>query len=376
VISSQATKVVCIGVSRYRREDLRLAYAADKPRALAAALTASAGCAIPVENLRLLTDDEATVESILGSIAAAAGNCTEDDILIVFFSGHGEREKDIFFLLPVEAESDRLSATAVSATQLRDALGKCQARGVLIILDCCRSAGFAENADSFFRTLGSQEFRILLSASRAGQNSYEFKSQSGTIFSRRLTEATSGNPTLGDRPGVIYFSDLFAFLQKQLAEDLETLGYPSQAQEVVFAGTYSRDPRLFILRQVTLDAIEAQTPRYSQKFVTRSRRRAVGVAATVLLLRLGFYYYYLDHSLYIATATSTIGDFEGDYVAVLAGDPHLNAFGFPHLRDTTDLPALALPNDSILAAAFGSDIYGKLSGRLSDDWNAVMAGWK
>ena len=266
MISSQATKVVCIGVSRYRREDLRLAYAADNARALAAALTASAGCAIPVENLRLLIDEEATAESILGSIASAAGTCTEDDILIVFFSGHGERERDVFFLLPEEAESDRLSATAVSATQLRDALGKCKARGVLIVLDCCRSAGFAENADSFFRTLGSQEFRILLSASRAGQNSYEFKSQNGTIFSRRLTEAISGTPVLGDQPGVIYFSDLFAFLQKQLAEDLETLGHSPEAQEVVFAGTYSRDPRLFILRQVTLDAIEAQTPRYSRKF--------------------------------------------------------------------------------------------------------------
>ena len=61
---------------------------------------------------------------------------------------------------------------------------------------------------------------------------------------------------------------------------------------------------------------------------------------------------------------------------MFAGDPHLNAFGFPHLRDTTDLPALALPNGSVIAAAFGTDIYGKLSAHLSDEWNAVMAGWK
>ena len=110
--------------------------------------------------------------------------------------------------------------------------------------------------------------------------------------------------------------------------------------------------------------------------MARSRRRALGVAIAVLTVSLGFYYYYLDHSVYIATASSTVGNFEGDYIAVFAGDPHLNAFGFPHLRDTTDLPALALPNGSVIAAAFGTDIYGKLSAHLSDEWNAVMAGWK
>ena len=52
---------------------------------------------------------------------------------------------------------------------------------------------------------------------------------------------------LEDQPGVIYFSDLFTFLQKQIAEDLETLGLPSQVQEAVFAGTYSPRDRDILL---------------------------------------------------------------------------------------------------------------------------------
>src|SRR6266404_4914311 len=34
-------------------------------------------------------------------------------------------------------------------------------RGVLLILDCCQSAGFAENAPDSFRSLGTGEYRIV-----------------------------------------------------------------------------------------------------------------------------------------------------------------------------------------------------------------------
>jgi uncharacterized caspase-like protein len=375
--SSDATKVVCVGISQYRQRSLKLSYAAANALSFAEALSVDGGCEIPAKNLALLTDELATASAIGAALAQTSKDCGPDDILLFYFSGHGERNGDTFYLLPVEADPGRLPQTGLSAQQLRDCLTGCRARGVLLILDCCRSAGFAESADTFFRTLGSEEFRILLSASRAGQNSYEFPSQSGTIFSRRLTEAILGRPVLGDQPGVLYFSDLFAYLQKQMAEDLETMGLSRSAQETVFAGTYARDPRLFILKRATLEAIEAQTPLYSRKYVERTRRRVLLGVGVALSLTLGFYYYYLDHSSYVATAKSDVSDFEGDYLAVFAGDPKFNALGFPHLKETTDIPATAISAQSPpVVARWGGDVLSKFMAALDDDWQAVVAGWQ
>lgn len=375
--SSDVTKVVCVGISRYRHRTLELSYAADNAVDFSNALSVDGGCEIPAGNVSLLIDQAASAEAIVTCLAKISKECGSNDVLIFYFSGHGERIGDTFYLLPVEADPDRVAETGVSAQQLRDCLSGCAARGVLLILDCCKSAGFAENADTFFRTLGSQDFRILLSASRAGQNSYEFPSQRGTVFSRRLTEAVLGHPVLGDQPGVLYFSDLFAHLQKQMAEDLETMGLSRRAQETIFAGTYARDPRLFILKRATLDAIEAQTPLYSRKYVERTRRRALLGVGVALCLALGFFYYYLDHSSYVATVKSGVSGFEGDYLAVFAGDPKFNALGFPHLKETTDIPAAAISEEETPAVArWGGDVLSEFLDALDDDWQAVVAGWQ
>jgi hypothetical protein len=378
MLASEALKVICIGVSEYLHKPLHLRFAAENARRLLDAFGSPKGCGVPKANVRLLLDGEANCVAVLEAVSEVASACRHEDVLVIYFSGHGEREGDKFFLLTVEADLENLAATAVEADQLRDIISTCPARGVLVILDCCKSAGLAEVAGGLFTTVGGQEFRLLLSASRAGQMSYEFEGFRGTIFSHHLARVVGGEVPIGDRPGIVYFSELFEFLADRVAEDLETIGHDRTVQETVFAGAYARDPRLFILQQVALETLDAEAPRYSRRFVRRARQRAIGLAITVLLVGAAGYYYYLDHARYLGSVTSQVDGHDGNYLAILAGDRRLNALGFPHVLRVTDIPYLAIPDlERVQLPAFSSDdeIDRLIEGALPPEWRAVLAGW-
>jgi len=221
----------------------------------------------------------------------------------------------------------------------------------------------------------------VLSASRAGQASFEFEQSAGTFFTRAIVDVLLGRVVVGDTPGIIYFSELFEFVNRQVAEDLESINQPTTLQEPVFAGTFTKDPRLFILNRLSLEHLEAATPRYSRKFLQRRIRRTLTAFAVTAALSLGLYYTYLDHSRYIWHETGVVDGREGDYLSIYAGDPNLNWLGFPHRIFTTDirvdaLPAVIRPGvGKPIVSRFGLDIEPELFKQSSLEWKSAITSW-
>ena len=382
MLAADITRVVIVGISEYDDRDLVLEFGAANARALEGALLLEEACAIPPKNVVCLCDQEASREAILRNLNAVAHHCTSEEILIFYFSGHGEYRNSDFYLLPVNA-SINSSDKAISAHDMQSALSSCKARGILMILDCCRSAGFAENAQAFFNTLAGYDFRLLLSASRVGQLSYEFRESHGTLFTRALVTTLRGEAgSVGAVPGVVYFSDLFEYIQCHIAEGLESLGQRPDVQEPVFAGTYNKDPRLFILKRQSLERIEAEVPRYSRKFVRQRIARVAGLLVGLFLLFVGLYYTYLDHSLYIWHESGIVENRKGDYLSIYAGDPRLNWLGFPHRILTTDIASDAIDRSirpgvgAPLAIHWSNDIVPLLFSQLSPQWQTAVSVWK
>jgi len=182
----------------------------------------------------------------------------------------------------------------------------------------------------------------VLSASRAGQASFEFEQSAGTFFTRAIVDVLLGRVVVGDTPGIIYFSELFEFVNRQVAEDLESINQPTTLQEPVFAGTFTKDPRLFILNRLSLEHLEAATPRYSRKFLQRRIRRTLTAFAVTAALSLGLYYTYLDHSRYIWHETGVVDGREGDYLSIYAGDPNLNWLARRHTARRRETDCLSI----------------------------------
>jgi hypothetical protein len=379
--AANKTKALIVGISRYTDVALTLGFAASNARSLADNLTLDEGCAVPKEQVRMLCDEEAHRTVILEELKAIGDRCETDDTLIFYFSGHGEKLDSTFYLLPVEANRDDLDRTAIHAEELQLALESCRAGGILFILDCCKSAGFAEEAQKFFTTLPTQEFRILLSASRSGQLSFEFSNSQGTLFTKALVDVLRGRVIVGSTPGVVYFSDLFEYVQRQIAEDLESLGHDTALQEPVFAGSFTKDPRLFILRELSLERIEAESPRYSRKFVQRRIRRLLAGVCCLTMIGLAAYYTYLDHTRYIWHEAGIVNGHEGDYVSIYAGDPRYNWLGFPHRILTTDIRVEGLPSairpgvGQPLRTRWSLDIQPLLFPQLSAEWKTAVSAW-
>lgn len=379
--AADKTKALIIGVSQYADATLTLGFAGANARSLASSLTLDQGCAIPEDQVRTLCDQDASRNAVLETLKEIADGCDADDTLIFYFSGHGEKIGSTFYLFPVDTDLRDLDRFAVRAEDLQAALGSCKANGILLILDCCKSAGFAEEAQKFLTTLPTQAYRILLSASRSGQLSFEFNNSQGTLFTKALVDVVSGRAATGATAGVVYFSDLYEYIQKQIAEDLEILGHHADLQEPVFAGSFTKDPRLFILRELSLERVEAESPRYSRKFVQRRIRRVVIGVCCFTLFGLATYYTYLDHTRYIWHDAGIVNGDEGDYLSIYAGDPRYNWLGFPHRILTTDIRVEALPSavrpgvGAPIRSQWSLDMQPLLFSQLSDEWKTAVSVW-
>lgn len=315
---SEGTRAIVVGVGDYRGSGLPDLPACPKEAAeIAAALVSPSSWAVPASQVRLIPDFEGTAEGILAAVRDAAGKATADDIVILYFAGHGQNEDGGFILRtgPREADPDR----GLSREDLAAALGETRARGVLVFLDCCGGAGFAEHAPEFFYSLADHDFRLLISASRAGQSSWELEDH-GSLFTRRLLRVLRGDERFGD-DGSIYFSDLFDYLHASVVADAKAAFGGSRLQSPVFAGSHAADPLLFLNRDLTLSQVRVRTTRITPDVL---RRRVAGSAGAVLAMALVLvagYSAFLDSHQYL--------DVRGDGIALVHGYPGLSGFGLP-----------------------------------------------
>ncbi|WP_407555465.1 caspase family protein [Streptomyces sp. Pv4-95] len=67
-----------------------------------------------------------------------------DDVLLLYYTGHGIKEGDELYLAGSDTSLDALARTALSATTLKDWLSACRSQRIVLILDCCYSGAFAE----------------------------------------------------------------------------------------------------------------------------------------------------------------------------------------------------------------------------------------
>lgn len=336
---SETMHAVVIGVSSYAGSGLHdLPACAPEARQVAVALASAHACGVPAEQVHVLLEGVASPPAIADKLATIATSCKPEDILLVYFAGHGEADEIEGFVLRTAPDVNGLSR--LSRDQIVNAISATAARGVLIILDCCGGAGLAENAPSFLQSLGGHDFRLLLSASRVGQSSWELPDK-GSLFTRRLLLALRGDAKVSGS-GQIYFRDLVDYLQAGVAEDAEAQLGNRRAQTPIVAGSLAEDPLLFLHRDLTLAQVYVRTRRITfENLRRRVAMTAGGIIGLVLLIGLG-YWAFLDSHQYL--------ELRGDNLVLVHGYPGLSGFGLPRddwtytlgPSDVTDVHAFSI----------------------------------
>lgn len=226
---------VVVGINDY--PNVRsLRFAVDDARAFHSHLVDHLG--IPEENVTLLLDEEAdltTLRSVLGTrLKNRAG---EDDMVILYFAGHGATERDVMspdgdglekYLLPHGADLEDLYASALPMREIQHVFNRIRSERLVFVVDSCYSgasggrtvsvAGLRANiSDGFLERIASGKGRVILSASGANEVSEEDEALGHGVFTYYLLEGLGG-PADTDGDGLITVDEAYGYVSRRVPD--------------------------------------------------------------------------------------------------------------------------------------------------------------
>lgn len=193
---------------------------------------------IPAENVTLLLNEEASLtrlRSILGThLKSKAG---KDDMVIIYFAGHGATEKDVMspdgdglekYLLPYDANPKDLYASALPMREISHVFHRIRSERLIFLVDSCYSGASggrtisltemrANISDAFLDRIASGKGRIILTASGANEVSVEDEKLQHGVFTYFLLEGLRGKADT-DKDGVITVDEVYGYVSKHVPQ--------------------------------------------------------------------------------------------------------------------------------------------------------------
>lgn len=172
----------------------------------------------------LLNEPESTVR---GAIDEFFDQKKPDDLLVLYFSGHGVRDEiGALYLAVKNTIRSRLRSTAIKSDYIREVMDQSRSRRQVLVLDCCNSGAFQQGtkaatgmsvgtASAFEGGYG----RIILTASDSTQFAWEGDKVIGetdnSLFTHYLVEGLEGEADL-DGDGRITVDELYDYAYEKV----------------------------------------------------------------------------------------------------------------------------------------------------------------
>ena len=234
---------VVIGINDYTNVP-KLKYAVNDARAFYDHLTQYNN--IPSENVTLLLDREANLRnlrSVLGTqLKARAG---KEDMVIIFFAGHGACERDESspdrdglekYFLPFDADPEDLYATALPMNEVSRILNRIHSERLVFLSDACYSGasggrtinltGIRANlSGAFLDRIAGGQGRIIISASGPNEVSAESDELRHGYFTYYLLEGLLGKADT-DQDRIITVDEAYNYVSKHVPLATEQKQHP------------------------------------------------------------------------------------------------------------------------------------------------------
>jgi hypothetical protein len=144
---------VVIGVSEYHDSRIpSLRYAASDAYSFYTWLTSPDGGRYPPSRVKLMVNEQASGQAIREALFIWLKQAIEEDMVVVFFAGHGSPESpdslENLFLLPYDAHYESIATTGFPMWDIETALKRfIKANKVVVIADACHAGGVGEAFD-------------------------------------------------------------------------------------------------------------------------------------------------------------------------------------------------------------------------------------
>jgi Flp pilus assembly protein TadD len=249
-----------IGISGYPHfsDNKKLKYAGSDAQQFASFIETPDGGGFLPDNVHLLVNNQATRENIFNAFTWLRSHVGPDDILYVYFAGHGDKFGDNSYFLPYDTSPSQPDDRGIPMHDFyRKVTTDLQARQVIIFIDACHAAGAdsargtsSENGQDPWNTLNRKAGQVTMGffSSLANEESYEDDTFKQGLFTHFLLEGLKGAAN-ATPDGHITAENLYNFVSRAVYQrstifpDHQT---PQRSSE--FTGTYilSKTPKIVL----------------------------------------------------------------------------------------------------------------------------------
>ncbi|HEY7494661.1 MAG TPA: caspase family protein, partial [Candidatus Tectomicrobia bacterium] len=162
---------------------------------------------------------------ILEEILVLLYKAQKDDLVLLYFSGHGKADSQgKLYLAVMNTQLDLLGATAIALEQLKDLLDNCRSTRIVIILDCHFSSvtGKAveqETVENHLRLISSGRSKYIMAAPVAEHMAQEKESATQSVLTKHLIAGIKTGYADIDGNGCITTDQLYQYVHTKVLEE-------------------------------------------------------------------------------------------------------------------------------------------------------------
>lgn len=220
--------ILAIGINRYKNSRYSLNYARPDAESFSSYLKAKSQKLFKNVILYTLYDENATKINILKWLNKIADIAQPQDVVTVYYAGHGRAIGEDFCFIPYEltrmyGDEEQLKASVISGKSFRDKLQEIKARKQLVVIDACQAGAIIES----FAMRGAAEEKALAQLSRSSgvhilastqqdQEAGEYTQLGHGVFTYALLQGMEGKADGSPLDGKITIYELKAYIDDQI----------------------------------------------------------------------------------------------------------------------------------------------------------------
>ena len=207
----------------------------------------------PKDNVRLLTNEDATKQSIIEAFSDITTKAEDNDRVLIYFAGHGETMDlpdggEMGYLLPVDGNDENLYVSSIGMAELKNISLMSKAKHLLYLIDACYggiatigSRGLdSKTTPNYIEKITKNKSRQIITAGGRGEQVIEKAEWGHSAFTLNLNRGLKNGNADMNADGYITAAELGIYLSEKVTIDSENQQTPqygrmtSQEGEFVF----------------------------------------------------------------------------------------------------------------------------------------------
>jgi uncharacterized caspase-like protein len=229
-------------------------------------------------------DSQAMAEAIENLFS----NRKKDDLVFLFFSGHGVKDDSGKLYLTTSKtrksqQGELVRSTAVPASFVQDSMSRSSSKRQVVVLDCCFSGAFAEGMfakDDGSVDIKSQlggEGRAILTSSTSTQYSFEKQGSDLSVYTRYLVEGLETGAADIDSDGNVSIDELHEYAKQKVQEEAPAMKPEiyaiKEGFKIYLAKAPTDDPKLRYRKEVERFASRGSISSIARKALEAQREK-------------------------------------------------------------------------------------------------------